>query len=253
MKRSIRLFARTLRSAFVPQVCAVLLLSTSPFLLAQAQGGATTAPAQGTGEAAPAMQVRDLRQLAPTNQVPGQPATGDQGNSEYVYGRTMPVMTPALTHPQTEFQQMVFSSTGRKLPIFGADLFGDVPSTFAPVDNIPVTPDYVIGPGDELRLQIWGQVNQNGSYIVDRTGLNGFYDVSLSWDIEQALIQANKNPDTYTATFNAVQPRLVDQALLDQLGLKLVPTNMPVDFVVVDKAKSPGAFKGRTSVASHRS
>jgi uncharacterized protein (TIGR03435 family) len=89
--------------------------------------------------------------------------------------------------------------------------------------------------------------------IVDRTGLNGFYDVSLSWDIEQALIQANKNPDTYTATFNAVQPRLVDQALLDQLGLKLVPTNMPVDFVVVDKAKSPGAFKGRTSVASHRS
>jgi len=171
LKRSIRLFARTLRSAFVPQVCAVLLLSTSPFLLAQAQGGATTAPAQGTGEAAPAMQVRDLRQLAPTNQVPGQPATGDQGNSEYVYGRTMPVMTPALTHPQTEFQQMVFSSTGRKLPIFGADLFGDVPSTFAPVDNIPVTPDYVIGPGDELRLQIWGQVNQNGSYIVDRTGL----------------------------------------------------------------------------------
>lgn len=28
-----------------------------------------------------------------------------------------------------------------------------VPSTFAPVDNIPVTPDYVIGPGDEIQIR----------------------------------------------------------------------------------------------------
>ncbi len=47
---------------------------------------------------------------------------------------------------------------------------GDVPSTFAPVSDLPVTPDYVIGPGDELRLQIWGQVNQQGRFVVDRTG-----------------------------------------------------------------------------------
>ncbi len=33
-----------------------------------------------------------------------------------------------------------------------------------------MTPDYVIGPGDQLRLQVWGQVNQQGSYVVDRTG-----------------------------------------------------------------------------------
>jgi protein involved in polysaccharide export with SLBB domain len=72
--------------------------------------------------------------------------------------------------PLTEFQQIVAESTGRTLPIFGAGLFSTPPSTFAPVDNIPVTPDYVIGPGDELRIQIWGQVNQQGAYVVDRTG-----------------------------------------------------------------------------------
>ena len=72
--------------------------------------------------------------------------------------------------PLTEFQQMVSQTTGRQLPIFGASLFRNVPSTFAPVDDAPVTPDYVIGPGDELRLQVWGQVNENGSFIVDRTG-----------------------------------------------------------------------------------
>ena len=74
------------------------------------------------------------------------------------------------TDRPTEFQQLVEISTGQQLPIFGASLFREPPSTFAPVDNIPVTPEYVIGPGDELRLQIWGQVNNQGSYIVDRTG-----------------------------------------------------------------------------------
>jgi polysaccharide export outer membrane protein len=29
----------------------------------------------------------------------------------------------------------------------------------------------VIGPGDELRLQLWGQVNLEGSFVVDRTGM----------------------------------------------------------------------------------
>lgn len=66
---------------------------------------------------------------------------------------------------------MVAAATGRTLPIFGASTFaGPQPSTFAPVSDIPVGSDYVIGPGDELRLQIWGQVNLNGSYRVDRTG-----------------------------------------------------------------------------------
>ena len=65
----------------------------------------------------------------------------------------------------------MLATTGRQLPIFGASLFrADVPSTFAPVEDIPVSPDYVIGPGDELRLQIWGQVSQQGSFTVDRTG-----------------------------------------------------------------------------------
>ncbi len=33
-----------------------------------------------------------------------------------------------------------------------------------------MTQDYVIGPGDELRVQMWGQVNEQGTFVVDRTG-----------------------------------------------------------------------------------
>ena len=79
-------------------------------------------------------------------------------------------MQPENRERPTEFQQMVRVTTGQRLPIFGASLFSQVPSTFAPIGDAPVTPDYVIGPGDQLRVQVWGQVNQQGSYFVDRTG-----------------------------------------------------------------------------------
>ncbi len=71
---------------------------------------------------------------------------------------------------QTQFQRLVTESTGVDLPIFGASLFNGVPSTFAPVDNLPVAPEYVLGPGDELRVELYGQVNQQGRYTISRTG-----------------------------------------------------------------------------------
>jgi len=70
----------------------------------------------------------------------------------------------------SEFQQMVANSTGKMLSIFGAGLFRNPPSTFAPAAIVPVTPDYVVGPGDELLIQSWGQVTANGRFPVDRSG-----------------------------------------------------------------------------------
>jgi protein involved in polysaccharide export with SLBB domain len=86
--------------------------------------------------------------------------------------------TPSLSPEAfTEFQRLVNDSVGVPLPIFGASLFQNVPSTFAPVENIPVAPDYVVGPGDELRIQVYGQVNEQGNFTVDRTGNIAFPDV----------------------------------------------------------------------------
>lgn len=53
---------------------------------------------------------------------------------------------------------------------FGYDFFNQPPSTFAPVDNVPVGPDYVIGPGDEIRINVWGMVELHLSVVVDRNG-----------------------------------------------------------------------------------
>ncbi len=78
--------------------------------------------------------------------------------------------TAGVQDTLTEFQQMVQDTTGRSLPIRGSSLFGAPPSTFAPVEDVPVGPGYIIGPGDELRIQMSGQVNQENSVTVDRTG-----------------------------------------------------------------------------------
>lgn len=69
-----------------------------------------------------------------------------------------------------EFQDFVAQSLGRELPMFGFNLFQNVPSTFAPLDRVPVTPDYIVGPGDELLISGWGQVEIDYRATVDRNG-----------------------------------------------------------------------------------
>lgn len=70
----------------------------------------------------------------------------------------------------TDFQQLVAASLGQTLPIYGQNLFLNVPTTFAPVDRIPVTASYVIGPGDELLIRAWGQIDLDVHSRVDRNG-----------------------------------------------------------------------------------
>ncbi len=72
--------------------------------------------------------------------------------------------------PLTDLQKLAHQATGEWLPIFGRELFQGAPSTFAPADQIPASPDYVLGPGDEVILRLWGHTNVNARLTVDRTG-----------------------------------------------------------------------------------
>ena len=72
--------------------------------------------------------------------------------------------------PLTEFQRFVAASTGQLLPIYGADLFATQPASFAPIDHVPAPVDMIIGPEDELRIRIWGQINFDASLRVSRNG-----------------------------------------------------------------------------------
>jgi polysaccharide export outer membrane protein len=53
---------------------------------------------------------------------------------------------------------------------FGYDLFEGVPSTFAPVSDIQVPVDYIIGPGDTLDIQLYGNEPAHYELTVERDG-----------------------------------------------------------------------------------
>jgi polysaccharide biosynthesis/export protein len=57
---------------------------------------------------------------------------------------------------------------------FGYDLFEGVPSTFAPVSDIQVPIDYIVGPGDTLQIQLYGNEPAAYSLTVGRDGRVNF-------------------------------------------------------------------------------
>jgi polysaccharide export outer membrane protein len=65
----------------------------------------------------------------------------------------------------------------RRLEQFGYELFAGAPTTFAPATDIPVSSDYVIGPGDEIRVQLYGKTSLSRDLTVDREGQVSFPDL----------------------------------------------------------------------------
>ena len=94
----------------------------------------------------------------------------DSGGLPQISRIEQPVQRSVAPEPLTDLQKLAQQSTGELLPIFGHELFRAPPSTFAPADQIPASPDYILGPGDEVLLRIWGHTNQNLSLTVDRSG-----------------------------------------------------------------------------------
>jgi protein involved in polysaccharide export with SLBB domain len=78
---------------------------------------------------------------------------------------------------------------------FGYDLFDRSISSFAPT-NVPVPSDYIIGPGDQLELQLYGTKNGVLKLAVGRDGhvsvpeLGPVYVAGLTYPSAQALLQS---------------------------------------------------------------
>jgi protein involved in polysaccharide export with SLBB domain len=133
--------------------------------------------------------------------------------------------------PLTEFQKFVAATTGQLMPIYGANLFRNVPSTFSPNDLAPVTSDYVLGPDDELRIRIWGQINYSGNLRVDRSG-----DIYL--------------PDVGSVHVAGLQFSAVDQHLRAEVARMYRNFDLSVDMgrirsmqvYVTGQARRPGVY-----------
>lgn len=69
---------------------------------------------------------------------------------------------PAFHRLEVEVVRLPVKKAGPSgLKPFGYDLFGeDTPSTFAPITEVPVPADYVVGSGDQLEIQLYGNMNR---------------------------------------------------------------------------------------------
>ncbi|MDO9318900.1 MAG: SLBB domain-containing protein [Gammaproteobacteria bacterium] len=67
--------------------------------------------------------------------------------------------------------------TAQPLRQFGYELFSGAPSTFAPTTNIPVPSTYVMGPGDTVIIQLYGQRNLTHELVITREGMLMFPEI----------------------------------------------------------------------------
>jgi len=114
---------------------------------------------------------------------------------------------------------------------FGYNLFSGSPSTFAPATDIPVPANYVVGPGDTVILQLYGQRNERYELAVSREGIIQFPELGplnvsgLSFEDMRELVQT-----TVQATF-------IGQEVSVTMG-----TLRSIQIFVLGEAYMPGVY-----------
>ncbi len=78
--------------------------------------------------------------------------------------------TEVISEETLEWEILYKQIVPEKLPRFGDNLFKMPISTFAPVPDVPVGPDYILGPGDELIIDVWGMIEGHYQITIDRDG-----------------------------------------------------------------------------------
>jgi polysaccharide biosynthesis/export protein len=82
---------------------------------------------------------------------------------------------PSLRPFEAEVMLLPLERFGAEaLQPFGYELFQGAPVTFAPATDVPVPPDYVVGPGDQVRVQLYGKENAQHNLVVTRDGSLNF-------------------------------------------------------------------------------
>jgi len=68
------------------------------------------------------------------------------------------------------FEEKIPQVISREIKQFAYDFFFSKVSSFAPIADVPVGPDYIIGPGDAFTITLWGRIEASFAVEVDRNG-----------------------------------------------------------------------------------
>lgn len=162
--------ASVLTLCLASQVTWVLAQSSAAGAARLAAPAARPSTSSGLGSAAPALP--GLR-LTPSGSIQNLGTTGT-GSGSGQDGRTtdakklLPTKLMDEQNPN-QFQIFVYENTGKLLSLYGSDLFNNKEAFTDDAAALP-PPDHLLGPGDEVNVQIWGAVEYSGSHVLDRSG-----------------------------------------------------------------------------------
>ncbi|WP_057832076.1 SLBB domain-containing protein [Colwellia sp. TT2012] len=79
-------------------------------------------------------------------------------------------MFDADGNPIVEDEELAELEESDELKAFGYDVFANAPQTFAPMMDIAIPADYIMGPGDKISVQIFGKDQDELELTVNREG-----------------------------------------------------------------------------------
>lgn len=135
------------------------LLLAATFSLSALAQGLTPEQIARFGTMSPAEQQRLAKQLGIDI-----PKGGKQQQSQEL-PQTIEKSEPGETR---KFEPKASDDDG--LPLFGYDVFAGEPTSFTPIADLPVPSDYIVGPGDEISIQLFGKENEQHLLTVGRDG-----------------------------------------------------------------------------------
>ena len=139
---------------------------------------------------------------------------------------------PSLLKLNVKLARLPVSKQGAAgLKPFGYDLFNQAPSTFAPVTDVPVPADYVVGAGDQLTIQLYGSQNKTLKLVVGRDGTVNFPELGPIGVAGQ--------------TFNAVRANLEARVSRQMIGVRASVTmgdTRSIRVFVLGEANRPGSY-----------
>lgn len=139
---------------------------------------------------------------------------------------------PALSSLDLRVTRLPLNKTGPEgLKPFGYDLFLKSPSTFAPVTNVPVPSDYVIGAGDQLQVQLYGTQNRTLWLQVGRDGRVSFPELG----------PINVSGLRFTEVRSQIEARVAREMIGVRASVSMADTRSIRVFVLGD-ANRPGSY-----------
>ena len=115
----------------------------------------------------------DLKTIA-TSQNPAQPSLSAAQSSKILTTNTDRNQLETSTNQANKMDQLEEDKENRNqqgpLKQFGYSLFSNTPDAFTPAIDIPPPDSYVLGPGDNLVVQLYGKENNSYSLTVNREG-----------------------------------------------------------------------------------